>query len=57
MEVKTNFMGTVKPPAVITCEARLLHGGKTTQVWDAHVKNTEKKKIIAVFRCTQLIIY
>ncbi len=57
VELKSNFMGTVKPPAVITCEARLVHGGKTTQVWDAEVKDLEKKKTIAVFRCTQLIIY
>jgi acyl-coenzyme A thioesterase PaaI-like protein len=50
-------MGTVKPPAVVTCEARLVHGGKTTQVWDAVVKDSEKNKLIAIFRCTQLIIY
>lgn len=57
IEVKSNFMGTVKPPALITCEAHLLHGGKTTQVWDAKVKDSAKNKLIAVFRCTQLIIY
>jgi 1,4-dihydroxy-2-naphthoyl-CoA hydrolase len=57
IEVKSNFMGTVKPPAVIFCEAHLVHGGKTTQVWDAEVKDLQKNKLIAVFRCTQLIIY
>jgi uncharacterized protein (TIGR00369 family) len=57
IELKANFMGTVKPPAVIKCEARLAHGGKTTQVWDAEVKDSEKNKLIAVFRCTQLILY
>ena len=57
IELKSNFMGTVKPPALITCEARLLHGGKTTQVWDAQVKDAAKDKLIAVFRCTQLLIY
>jgi uncharacterized protein (TIGR00369 family) len=57
IELKCNFMGTVKPPAVVTCEARLVHGGKTTQVWDAVVKDSEKNKLIAIFRCTQLIIY
>ena len=57
IELKSNFMGTVKPSGVITCEARLVHAGKTTQVWDAEVKDLEKKKLIAVFRCTQLIIY
>ncbi len=57
IELKSNFMGTVKPPVVVTCEARLVHGGKTTQVWDAEVKDLEKNKLIAVFRCTELIIY
>ncbi len=57
IELKANFMGTVKPPSVITCEARLLHGGKTTQVWDAEVKDSVKKKLIASFRCTELLIY
>jgi uncharacterized protein (TIGR00369 family) len=57
IELKSNFLGTVKPPAVITCEARLHHGGKTTQVWDAQVKDSAKNKLIALFRCTQLIIY
>lgn len=57
IELKSNFMGTVKPPATITCEARLVHGGKTTQVWDAEVKDLAKNKLIAIFRCTQLIIY
>ena len=57
IELKANFVGTVKPPALITCEARLLHGGKTTQVWDAHVKDAAKEKLIATFRCTQLMIY
>jgi len=57
IELKSNFTGTVKPPVIITCEAHLVHGGKTTQVWDARVKDSEKKKLIAAFRCTQLIIY
>jgi uncharacterized protein (TIGR00369 family) len=57
IELKSNFMGTVKPPGLVTCEARLVHGGKTTQVWDAQVKDSEKNKLIAAFRCTQLIIY
>ena len=57
IELKSNFLGTVKPPTVIKCEARLVHGGKTTQVWDAEVKDSEKNKTIAMFRCTQLIMY
>ncbi|CAF3025609.1 unnamed protein product [Rotaria sp. Silwood2] len=57
IELKSNFMGTVKAQALVTCEARLIHEGKTTQVWDAEVKDSEKNKIIAIFRCTELILY
>ena len=57
IELKSNFLGTVKPPAIVRCEARLIHGGKTTQVWDAEVKDLEKNKTIAIFRCTELLIY
>ena len=54
IELKTNFLGTARDGS-ITCEARLQHGGRTTQVWDATVRAGEKT--IALFRCTQLLIY
>jgi acyl-coenzyme A thioesterase PaaI-like protein len=38
-------------------EARLAHGGRTTQVWDATVSREKDGKQIAFFRCTQLILY
>ncbi|CAF1416668.1 unnamed protein product [Rotaria sp. Silwood1] len=57
IELKSNFMGTVKAQAVVTCEARLIHEGKTTQIWDAEVIDFEKNKLIAIFRCTELILY
>jgi 1,4-dihydroxy-2-naphthoyl-CoA hydrolase len=41
---------------VITCEASLLHGGRTTQIWDAIVHSDDGKKV-AAFRCTELILY
>jgi 1,4-dihydroxy-2-naphthoyl-CoA hydrolase len=56
IEVKTNFLGTVREGAVM-CEARLVHGGNTTQVWDAEVKAEATGKTIALFRCTQMILY
>jgi uncharacterized protein (TIGR00369 family) len=56
IELKTNFLGT-KLAGVITCEARLAHGGRTTQVWDATVTDDESGKLLALFRCTQLILY
>jgi 1,4-dihydroxy-2-naphthoyl-CoA hydrolase len=43
IELKTNFLGT-KLAGVITCEARLAHGGRTTQVWDATVADDDSGK-------------
>jgi uncharacterized protein (TIGR00369 family) len=56
IELKTNFVGT-KREGVIGCEAKLVHGGRTTQVWDARVTDDESGKPIALFRCTQMILY
>jgi 1,4-dihydroxy-2-naphthoyl-CoA hydrolase len=56
IEVKSNFLGTALE-GTITCEARLVHGGKTTQVWDAQVFNANTAQLMCLFRCTQLILY
>jgi 1,4-dihydroxy-2-naphthoyl-CoA hydrolase len=56
VELKSNFLGT-KRKGVIECEAKLIHGGGTTQVWDATVLDGESGKTIALFRCTQMILY
>jgi len=56
IELKSNFVGT-KRGGAITCEANLVHGGRTTQVWDATVADEEGGKPIALFRCTQMILY
>jgi len=57
VELKTNFLGTVGPGGAIFGEARPAHLGRTTQVWDAVVTNETTGKAIALFRCTQLILY
>ena len=56
VELKSNFLGT-KREGVIECEATLTHGGRTTQVWDATVTDGESGKQLALFRCTQMILY
>jgi uncharacterized protein (TIGR00369 family) len=56
VELKANFLGTAREGA-IACEARLVHGGRTTQVWDATVVDERAEKTIALFRCTQLVLY
>ncbi len=56
LELKTNFIATVREGA-IRCEATLAHAGRTTQVWDARVYDESRDKVIALFRCTQIILY
>ncbi len=54
IELKTNFMRSARE-GTITCEAHLVHGGRTTQLWDATIDDAESRRM-AVFRCTQLIL-
>lgn len=56
IELKTNFVRTVREGS-IRCEARLAHGGRSTQVWDAHVTDEKTNQMLALFRCTQIILY
>lgn len=56
IELKTNFLGTARE-GTVTCKATLAHGGRTTQVWDVTVHHRETDKVIALFRCTQMILY
>src|SRR6185295_18296190 len=56
LELKSNFLGAAKS-GFIKAEATLQHAGRTTQVWDVTVKSEENEKTIALFRCTQLILY
>jgi 1,4-dihydroxy-2-naphthoyl-CoA hydrolase len=56
IELKTNFLGTARE-GVVSCEARLVHGGRTTQLWDAEVRHEDTGKVIALFRCTQAVLW
>jgi uncharacterized protein (TIGR00369 family) len=56
IEIKANYIGTVRDGA-IACEARLVHGGRMTQVWDAEVTDEATGKPIALFRCTQMMLW
>jgi len=56
IELKSNFIGTATDGtlrSVTTCA----HQGRTTQVWDAVVTHIESSKTIALFRCTQMILW
>ena len=56
IELKANFLGTVRD-GVVRAEARSVHQGRTTQVWDVTVYAEDPKKPLALFRCTQMILY
>jgi uncharacterized protein (TIGR00369 family) len=55
IELKTNFLGTALE-GTLSCASHRVHGGRTTQVWDATVRS-EDGKALALFRCTQLLLY
>lgn len=57
IEIKCNYLGTAKEGEQVSCVAKLVHGGRMTQVWDAEATNDTTGKLIAVFRCTQMVLY
>lgn len=56
IELKSNFLGTTTEGA-IGVVSTLLHGGRTTQVWDAPVVDEGSGRTLALFRCTQIVLY
>jgi uncharacterized protein (TIGR00369 family) len=56
IELKCNFLGTAREGTLV-CVATAQHRGRTTQVWDAVVTHRETGKTIALFRCTQMILW
>jgi 1,4-dihydroxy-2-naphthoyl-CoA hydrolase len=56
IELKSNHLGTARDGAVVAT-AKAVHLGRTTQVWDATVINKATGKTIALFRCTQMVLY
>jgi uncharacterized protein (TIGR00369 family) len=56
IELKSNFLGTAREGA-IACRATPVHLGRTTQVWDAAVTNEASGAKIALFRCTQMVLW
>ena len=56
VELKSNFLGTARE-GTIACVARPAHLGNTTQVWDAVVSRRVDGRTIALFRCTQMVLW
>lgn len=57
VELKTNFLGSAREGERVFARATPVHTGRTTQVWDVEVRNEESDRVIALFRCTQMILY
>jgi 1,4-dihydroxy-2-naphthoyl-CoA hydrolase len=57
IELKANYLATAKQGDTVAGAARLVHGGRTTQVWDAEAVNETTGKTMALFRCTQMVLY
>ena len=56
IELKSNHLGTALE-GTIAASAKPAHLGRTTQVWDAVVTHKTSGKTLALFRCTQMILY
>ena len=56
IELKSNHLCTTRD-GMVDCTAKATHLGKTTQVWDAVVTHRESGKTLALFRCTQMVLY
>jgi 1,4-dihydroxy-2-naphthoyl-CoA hydrolase len=56
IELKSNHIGTARDGTIVS-RATPVHLGRTTHVWDAIVTHKESGRTIALFRCTQLILY
>lgn len=56
VEVKCNFVGTALEGEV-EITANLVHGGRTTQLWDAEITSVATGRRMALFRATQIMIY
>jgi 1,4-dihydroxy-2-naphthoyl-CoA hydrolase len=56
IELKSNFLGTARE-GFVACRATPVHLGRSTQVWDAEVVLEDGDRKIALFRCTQMVLW
>ena len=57
MDCSSQFISSAREGDEVTATASALHLGRTTQVWDATVTNETTERLMASYRCTQLILY
>ncbi len=56
IELKSNFLGTAREGAIF-CRSTPVHLGRTTQVWDSIITVEGTETRIALFRCTQMVLW
>lgn len=56
IELKSDFLGTARD-GLLRCRAEAAHLGGRTHIWDATVVHAETERTIALFRCTQMILW
>ncbi len=56
LEIKSNHLATAREGR-LRCVATMVHGGRSTQLWDAKVMHADTGKTLALFRCTQMVLY
>ena len=57
VDCSANFVAGAQEGDVVMASASPLHTGRSTQVWDAVVTNETTERLMASYRCTQLILY
>jgi 1,4-dihydroxy-2-naphthoyl-CoA hydrolase len=57
VDCSANFISSATEGDRVIATASPLHTGRTTQVWDATVTNETTERLMASYRCTQIILY
>jgi len=56
LELKSNFLSSARVGERVSCRCTPVHRGRQTHVWDAIVTNETTGRVMALFRCTQMVL-
>jgi 1,4-dihydroxy-2-naphthoyl-CoA hydrolase len=56
IELKSNFLSSARVGERVSCRCLPVHIGRQTHVWDAEVTNDATGRLMALFRCTQMVL-
>jgi 1,4-dihydroxy-2-naphthoyl-CoA hydrolase len=56
IELKSNFLSSARVGETVVCRCTPIHLGRQTHVWDATVTNATTGRVMALFRCTQMVL-